>query len=299
MGPNQLVAGLDGVEQQAGSLVGNRFYSEAPYVTGDVALWPRPPVIFAGPRAHLTADQVALLRRAARESIDEELVDLRTGDTGSLETLCAVGATVLAAGERRREALRTAVQPVYKRFASPVLAEIERRRAQFRGPPDTLRPCAPARPASSVGVVSPVDGLYHMTNTHDDVAKVAPADAVPENWGAWTLVLDHGLLAWTQENAQACTWAYGTFVVKGDVVEFRFQDGGGIAPNHAANKPGERLAFRWQRYRDRLTLHGGAHDGDADSPSVANGAVWIRAGDYSGNADFPRRCPMPAGALGT
>ena len=48
-GRSQVLSGLDGVEESAASLAGNRFYSEAPYVTGDIALWPRPPVVFAGP----------------------------------------------------------------------------------------------------------------------------------------------------------------------------------------------------------------------------------------------------------
>ena len=300
MGPNQLVPGLDGVEQPALSLVGNRFYSEAPYVTGDVALWPRPPVVFAGPRARLTAAQIALLRRAAREAIGDELAHLRTDDHSAGESLCAVGATILAAGKRRRGALHAAVRPVYARLgrSHPALAEIERMRARFAGPPETLAFCAPRRPTPRVGAVSALDGLYHMTNTREQVAEVAPEDAVSENWGRWTLVLDRGLMAWTQENAQACTWGYGTFAVKDDVLEIRFRDGGGVAPNNATNKPGEFLAFHWRRYRDRLTLRGGAHAGNADSPAILDGTVFTRAGDYTGAADFPRRCPLPRGALG-
>jgi hypothetical protein len=269
-------------------------------VTGDVALWPRPPVVFAGRRARLTAAQIALLRRAARDAIVDELAHLRTDDVSSGEVLCAVGVTVLAAGERRRAALRAAVRPVYTQLerSHPALAEVERMRARFKGSAEALRPCASRRPAADLGAVSAVDGLYHMTDTLEQVAEVAPADAVPENWGAWTLALDRGLMAWAQENAQACTWGYGTFVVKGGVLEIRFRDGGGIAPNNAINKPGELLAFRWRRYRDRLTLSGGAHDGSADSPQIFDGTVFTRAGDYTGAADFPVRCPLPRGALG-
>src|SRR3954465_10553235 len=75
-GRSPVLSGLDGVEESAMSLAGNRFYSQAPYVTGDIALWPRPPVVFAGPRAHLTPAQVALLRRAVRASIGAEVADI-------------------------------------------------------------------------------------------------------------------------------------------------------------------------------------------------------------------------------
>ena len=33
-----------------------------------------------------------------------------------------------------------------------------------------------------------------------------------------------------------------------------FEDGGGQAPNNAANKPGEEFGFNWSLYRDVLTL---------------------------------------------
>ena len=49
-------------------------------------------------------------------------------------------------------------------------------------------------------------------------------------------------------------WAYGTYSVDGDRIEWSVLDGGGISPNNAANKPGERFVFEWSRYRDTLTL---------------------------------------------
>ena len=62
---------------------------------------------------------------------------------------------------------------------------------------------------------------------------------MPENYGAWTYVFDRGRFAVTQEDEQACTWGYGTYVVTGDRVTWSFTDGGGISPNNTLNKPGE------------------------------------------------------------
>ena len=62
--------------------------------------------------------------------------------------------------------------------------------------------------------------------------------------GAWTLVLDRGHFAVTQEDQQACTWAFGTFTVKGDRFEWLVANGGGIAPDGATDKPGEFWTFR-------------------------------------------------------
>ena len=298
VGPSQLVRGLDGVESHAGSIAGNGYITEAPFVTGDVALWPRPPVLFAGPRAHLTPGQLALLRRAARESMADEIAALRNGDRVANETLCALGARVLVAGARRRAAVRAATRPVYAQLerTHPAVVAIARMRARFTGPPDALRPCTSALATPKTGVVSPVDGVYRMYSTKEQLEKDQPGAVAPENWGAATVMLDRGLMIGTQENAQACTWSYGTFAVSGDVLVIHYRGGGGITPTHATMKPGERLAFRWRRYRDRLTMSGGVRIANTDSPPGT--AVLTRVGDHASLSDFPRRCPPPRAALG-
>ncbi len=62
-------AGFDGVESHVTSIAGNEYHHEAPYLTGNVVLWPRPLVLFAGhgvTRAQLPVLQRGSPRRGAR-----------------------------------------------------------------------------------------------------------------------------------------------------------------------------------------------------------------------------------------
>ncbi len=55
-----VLGGEDAVEQQLGSVVGNRYHKDLPHVTVDLALWPRPVILFANKARFDSA-----LRRAA------------------------------------------------------------------------------------------------------------------------------------------------------------------------------------------------------------------------------------------
>ena len=101
---------------------------------------------------------------------------------------------------------------------------------------------------------TPIDGVWRVTTTADELLAAGDPESMAENYGSWTYVFAGGRFAFTQESEDACTWAYGTYTVDGDRVEWEFIDGGGIAPNNAANKPGEFFVFEWSRYRDTLTL---------------------------------------------
>jgi hypothetical protein len=74
------------------------------------------------------------------------------------------------------------------------------------------------------GVPAKVDpnGVYQVTTSPAD-SSFDP-DPVPENYGAWTYVFDRGRFVVTQEDEQACTWGYGTYVVEGDRVVWSFTD---------------------------------------------------------------------------
>jgi hypothetical protein len=119
--------------------------------------------------------------------------------------------------------------------------------------------------------------------------EVAVGDIVPENYGTFTIVIDRGRFAFTNENRRACIWAYGTFAVKGHEFEELVTDGGGIAPTGAANKPGELFTNRWSLYRGVLTL------------SPVTGASppkpWLRVSTTPSARFLSKRCPPPAGAL--
>ena len=93
--------GLDGVESHVTSIAGNGYNREAPYLTGNVVLWPRPLVLFAGER--VTQAQLALLRRAARAAASGVVDDLRDSDDERLSVICRQDAeTVVCLGRRDR-----------------------------------------------------------------------------------------------------------------------------------------------------------------------------------------------------
>jgi hypothetical protein len=118
---------------------------------------------------------------------------------------------------------------------------------------------------------------------------VPPREAV-ENWGDFIYVLARGRFATTQQNARACTWAYGTYQVNGNQLIMDNIAGGGIAPTGATIKGGERFVLSWSRYRDTVKLI------PIDPPNIGL-KPWHLISRRPSAAYFPRRCPPPAGAL--
>src|SRR5215207_10642898 len=60
---------LDGIETHVAAMPGNHYHYDFPYLTGNVVLWPRPHVLFAGPG--VSEDDLAVLRKAAKEAIPD------------------------------------------------------------------------------------------------------------------------------------------------------------------------------------------------------------------------------------
>lgn len=297
---NTHVRGLDAVEQQLGTIVSGRFDAEHPYVTANVALWPRPVVLFAGRRAvqRLSGVQLRLLRRAARAAIPAQLAQMRAGDQDAQRALCAGGVTFVDASRRDLVALRRAVAPVYAvldRDASTAKAlraieELKRR----SGARATVVPACANRDAPAQGA-SMVDGLYTMTLTKAEMAQVVEleSDQVAENWGNFRFALTHGDIAYTQENAEACTWFYGRYTVKGDKLDVEWVPlGGGIAPNGAIGMP-HNVLFRWTRYHDLVKLS----SDDPGGTEMLYANAWRRIGSDPTRADLSHRCPPPRKAL--
>ena len=120
------------------------------------------------------------------------------------------------------------------------------------------------------------------------------SDLVPENCGDFLFAFQAGRFAFTTENQDACIWAYGSYSVDGDTVEWRIEDGGGEAPNDAANEPGEVFHYRWSQYRDQLTLE--PLEGEI-SPEPFRVEPWrLLDGEPSVDA-LSSSCPPPADAL--
>ena len=294
---------FDGIEQQTAAIDGNRYDTIGKHLTANVNLWPRPLVIFAGRKVFdsLRPEQRNALQQAAANVIPAQTAALRGDEQDAAGNLCRSRKLEFqTASPHDLAALRTAVQPVYDALARDpqtrkFLAAIA---AVGKGvPAESAPPCRATgqTDGQAAGASSPLDGLYRVTTTAQDLrAAGTPAgDVVPENYGTWTYVFDRDRFAFTQENKDACTWGYGTFAVKGHQVEWRFTDGGGIAPNNAYNKPGEFFVFGWSLYRETLTLTAvpGA------SPENFRAMTWQRISTTPSTRPFSKRCPPPANAL--
>jgi TRAP-type transport system periplasmic protein len=288
---------FDGIEQQISAIDGNRYDKLGKYITANVNLWPRPLVIFTSNKVFdsLSPDQRRALRQAVTNVIPTQTTSLRHAEQEATGNLCRRRLTFQTASRRELAALRTAVQPVYDTLAR------DSQTKKFLGAIAAIGGDLAAEPAPNCRAVGQeagqaaegprrLDGVYEMTTSKSAAAPDIPA----ENWGKWVFVFDRGHFAITQENKLACTWGYGTFAVKGNHVEWRFTDGGGIAPSGSTNKPGEFFVFGWSLYRETLTLT--PVQGEI-SPENFRAKPWQRISTTPSSRYFSKRCPPPGNAL--
>ena len=107
---------VDAVEQQLDSIVGNRYYKDLPHVTVDLALWPRPVILFANKARFdsLSNEQQTALRGVAKTLLTSTTAALESADATALGNLCEEGADIVVAGTDVTAAFVTAVEPVYE-----------------------------------------------------------------------------------------------------------------------------------------------------------------------------------------
>jgi hypothetical protein len=262
-----------------------------------VALWPRLLVVVANTEAWagLRPEVKSALREAGRASLPDAIAKLRDDDAQTYANLCRGGRVSFARATRAdQDALRRAVAPVTRGLDSTAVATIARLRAAA-GPPPSHPACRPAVAARGAPA-TPVDGVWSFDSDEDDLrAAHTPTDELtPENWGHWVFMFSRGRFAITQEDREACTWAYGTYRVRGQRMIWDVTDGGGHGPQNATNHPGEHLEFEWSRFRD--TLHVSRARG-AVSPNNFDVKPWRRIGDDVRKAPLSRRCPPPPRGL--
>jgi len=287
---------LDGLEIQATAVYGRRLDGTGAHMTGNVALWPRPIVLFANDAAlsKLTDDEREILRAAAASMIPRAAEVARSNEAEAEANLCrSRRLSFETASPADLLALRAAVAPVYRDLerdpaTRDAIADITDIKRELAAPPADLPACqAPAAPHEPAR--TPLDGAWQM----DTGRAAAGADSLDENWGHWIFVFDRGRFAVTQENPTSCTWGYGTYTMRGDRTTWLFSDGGGQAPNDATNKPGEEFTFRVSLFRDTATL--GPVKG-AISPYNFIAKPWRKLGPAT-RSRLSRRCPPPAAAL--
>ncbi len=289
---------LDGLELQVAAVESDRLDKDGSHLMTNVNLWPRSLVVFGGAQAaqRLSDDELQILRAAATN-----VVAVMTGSERSLEeetaaNLCRKGNTEFdAATATDLEALHQAVEPVYAGLerdagTSVIIAEIERLKEQLGEPATEIAACSPPTASAPSRVATELDGAWTMDT---DLSVDDPED-FDENWGHWVFVFDRGRFAITQENATSCTWGYGTYAVNGARMSWTFEDGGGIAPNNAMNRPGEYFVFDVSVYRDTLTL--APVEGEI-SPLNFRAEPWRRLPETASWEHFSTRCPPPTAAL--
>ena len=292
------LAGLDGIEHFVAAIEAGRLDRDGSHLMTNINLWPRPLVIFASAQSyrHLSGDQRRILRTAAASIVPEKLAADRVGEAETGANLCRKGrATFDSATPEQLQALRRAVEPVYRELerdpdTRAAIEAIKRLKQQLAEPPTTIRNCQPASDVPSSGAATEIDGVWRM----DTDRRAGRPDYLEENWGHWIYVFDRGRFAYTQENETACTWGYGTYAVDGNRMSWTFQDGGGIAPNGATNRPGEYFVFDFSAYRDTLTVT--PVEGET-SPLNFRAEPWRRLSNTAARGYFSKRCPPPAAAL--
>jgi hypothetical protein len=235
-GVTEPAAKRDGIETHLAAVPGNHYHYDFPYLTGNVVLWPRPLVVFAGP--DVSSDDLALLRRAAKRAIPDTTALDRSFEKKAATEVCRTGLKSVSASAGDVDALRAAFQPVTQKLerdetTRASVARIEQLSHEAGGGPASFQCPDSAKPATG-GTIPP--GTYRTFITRADArehgfswAQVVEEDPDPE-----------ALKAKTKENRLEFT-EQGTFLVY-DV----WRDG-------TANIGWE---GSYSTYRDRITIDG-------------------------------------------
>jgi len=213
-------AGFDGVESHITSIAGNAYHHEAPYLTGNVVLWPRPLVLFAADG--VTRAQLRVLREAARAAVPDVVDALRESDEERLDVICRQDLKMSFASGAALTRLRQAFRPVYTRLerdaaTRATLERIERIASTLAEPTDAVSCGDDDRPPSAAAIP---DGTYEVTTTPRDAlrAGIAPDDPLVEQGVTHTtLELDKG--NFTLVSDKDPDRAEGTYSVYRDRIE--------------------------------------------------------------------------------
>jgi TRAP-type C4-dicarboxylate transport system substrate-binding protein len=295
------ISSFDGLELSLNSIPFEGYDRGARALTTNVRLWPRVLTIVMNRDAYdaLSDDQREALSAAGSAVLDPSLEEIQGREQEALGILCNRGELAIrSATPPQLEALRDATAPVSQDLErEPELREAAEEIAAMRAEvePEPAPICEEDAGEPAAGGSTPVDGLWQMVTTRDEAATLVPeSDLIPENWGEFTYALQDGRFALSTESRDACIWAYGSYSVDGDIVEWRIEDGGGATPQDAANEPGEVFHYTWSKYRDQLEL--GPVEGKV-SPEPFRVEPWRRLEGEVSLDPLSDRCPPPADAL--
>ncbi len=244
-----------GAELDLATIEAGNYDTSVTSATGNVVFGPRAFVVVMNRNvfAKLAADQRRIMRTAGREAVYPAIARLRTEERDETGILCRRGQlTFVKASRRQVDALHFAVRRVYATLERDpkvhgIIDEIEAMKR--RSPPERAIRCA--RALSRQRAVTPLDGTWEMT----------AGSAHGIDGGDYRLVLRRGKMVLTHLSAPRWT-SLAVFTVRGGTLQIRDADGGDAF-------------FRWNVYRDALTLSYTRERIGAPNPTYAN---WYRVG---------------------
>jgi hypothetical protein len=164
-------------------------------------------------------------------------------------TMCRMGAKFVQATPADLDALKAAVEPVYRtieRGAGNRAAIDSIRQLKGDAKADTIS-CpedTPDRPDD--GARTELEGTFRMTLSEQELAQSPqldnPGEVSDQNWGELTLRLKDGKVHYTQRNERDHFEVSGTYTTDGDALEMRFDE------------IFETWVYRWSLYRGTLKL---------------------------------------------
>jgi len=241
--------GFDAIEQQISSILGNNYDEVGKYLTANVALWPRPLVLFMAKSRYdaLSSDQQAVLHEAAKKAIRETLRSQVQNEADSATTLCRRGLHFVDATAGDIAALRMAIRPVYDDLERDARTKdlIERITAMKSGATaaDQAMSCSQPSASPETTGATALEGTWAVCFTREELLAAGGQDEdQPGNYGCLTLRFRGG-----NHSASMGSTSFvpvvpnGTYLVDGDQVTIQ-------QPN------GEVFDFKWSVFQDTLTF---------------------------------------------
>jgi TRAP-type C4-dicarboxylate transport system substrate-binding protein len=304
------ISHFDGIELYTAAIAGDRYDARVRWITANIGLWPRPLVLVLNQKrfATLSASERGWLRDAARAAVAPTMAVQASTELAVVMCRRKKIRVVLATPAEASD-LRKGFAPIYRALrrdatTADFLNRIDNIKAEVTPDPAEILDCSRLVPDSSptpsdpTGSAEPVpvsalNGKYLLHLTAQELGASGEDPAIAENRGEFRLALDQGRFVFTQRDPPACTWAYGTYTFASGRLELVVSDGGGMAPNHATNKPGEVFDYTVSVYRGAMRW---SAIPDAVSPPGWAYKPWLRQPDQPTRKFLDLRCAPPDAA---
>jgi hypothetical protein len=258
---------VDALEVDLHTYDGNQYSSVAPFLTVNLALWPRTTTLIANEAAlaKLSDEQRRWIRQAAGDAATYSLTTFGE-DPGLVAFDCrSNGMKAVVASPAQLSALQKALAPVYvslrkdARTAAMIDAIAALKRHVKATPLAVPKGClAPAqRSTAAAHAAGFPEGVYRMKRTQADVVRTWPAataDMIRLLTATVTVAFKDGRFDFRLSGGGVpdCRHASGTYSTKGQTVTVTFTDFHGCSLFKA---PGPRTPLRWSSDGKSLRLH--------------------------------------------